>query len=84
MVEFGSKGTISRAEALDAYIAFSAGYITAFLKHVGIEDESLYDGLQKVALASLSVLEEPNLSREFAPDIFEVYLTAKGYTITDE
>lgn len=83
MIEFGSKGTISRTEALDAYIAFSATYITSFLRHVGIA-EDVCEGLQKVALISLAMLDDPQLGTEFAPDIFEVYLTAKGYTITDE
>lgn len=83
MIEFGSKGTISRTEALDAYIAFSATYIAAFLRHVGIDDKVL-DGLEKVAITSLAMLDDPKLVAEFAPDIFEVYLTAKGYTITDE
>lgn len=83
MIEFGSKGTISRAEALDAYIAFSASYITAFLRRVGIA-EDVQIGLGKVAMTSLAMLDDPKLVAEFAPDIFEVYLTAKGYTITDE
>lgn len=83
MIDFGSKGTISRTEALDAYIAFSASYITAFLKRVGIA-EDVQSGLEKVAMTSLAMLDDPHLVMEFAPDIFEVYLTAKGYTITDE
>lgn len=83
MIEFGSKGTISRAEALDAYIAFSASYIIAFLKRVGIA-EDVQSGLEKVAITSLAMLDDPKVVTEFAPDIFEVYLTAKGYTITDE
>ena len=83
MIEFGSKGTISRTEALDAYIAFSASYIIAFLRRVGIA-EDVCEGLEKVALTSLAMLDDPQLVTEFAPDIFEVYLTAKGYTITDE
>lgn len=83
MIEFGSKGTISRAEALDAYIAFSATYINAFLKYVGVGND-VCDGLAKVAVTSLAMLNDPQLVAEFAPDIFEVYLTAKGYTITDE
>lgn len=81
MIEFGSKGTISRTKALDAYIAFSATYINAFLKHVG---DDVCEGLAKVAVTSLAMLDDPQLVTEFAPDIFEVYLTAKGYTITDE
>lgn len=83
MIEFGSKGRISRTEALDAYIAFSATYITAFLRRVGIA-EDVCEGLTKVAITSLAMLDDPQLVTEFAPDIFEVYLTAKGYTITDE
>lgn len=83
MVEFGSKGTISRNEALNAYMAFSATYIAAFLEHVGVGDD-VCEGLAKVAVTSLATLDDPQLVAEFAPDIFELYLTAKGYTITHE
>lgn len=83
MIDFGSKGTITKTEALDAYIAFSASYITAFLKRLGIA-EDVQNGLEKVAMTSIAMLDDLHLVLEFEPDIFEVYLTAKGYTITDE
>lgn len=82
MIEFGSKGKLTKTDALNAYIAFSASYITAFLRHVGIA-EDVCDRLEKVATTSLMMLDDPHLVTEFSPDIFEVYLTAKGYTITD-
>ena len=82
MVEFENKGTISRSEAQDAYVASCATYIISFLKRVGIGGD-LCDGLEKVAMMCLSMLNDPCVAIEFEPDMFEVYLKTKGYTITD-
>lgn len=81
MIEFGSKGKLTKTDALNAYIAFSAAYIAGFLNFVGIEDDVLNEKLECVAHSATLLLDDSKLVTEFEPDIFLVYLTAKGYEI---
>lgn len=80
---FGSEKIISRNDVVNGAFAFQACFMSSYLKYMGIEDDTLFDALKRTSLASMAIMDNPKIVEEFEPDIFELYLKAKGYTITD-